>query len=108
MSDYRTTTPSNTTVSTRRESGSGALWFIVGGIVVALAVIGYFLTGGELGVTSSTTAPAGAPAGDVSISIEDNASPAPTVEAPPPEAAPAPVETAPADTALPETAPAGN
>ncbi len=103
MADTRTTTtPTYTTVSTEK-SGSGALWFIVGGVVVAIAVIAWLLAGGSVSTPSAS-----APAGDVSISVEDNSAPSTTnVEPAPVE--PAPAEPAPAPEAAPaEAAPSGN
>lgn len=126
MDDYRTTNPdpNRTTmqVTAAPERGSSALWLIVGGILVAVAVIAWLVMGRDSNVE---TAPA---SGGTDMTIEEGTSPAagsaPDAAAPDaavpgaaaPEAAP-PVEaapeaapeagTAPAEPA-PEEAPAGN
>ncbi|MGO4907771.1 hypothetical protein ACEN2J_05495 [Pseudorhodobacter sp. W20_MBD10_FR17] len=86
--------PDNTNRSTyvrETKTSSGAMAFIVGGLVVAVAVIGWFMFGNDVDVSTG--------AGD---STTTNVTIQPTAEAPAADApAPAPQETAPA-------APAGN
>ena len=81
------TTINRTTAPT---SGSGMLWFIVGGLVVAIVVVGYFVMGQGL-PSSGAAAPA---AGDVSVTIDSApAADAPAASDAAPEAAPvAPAE----------------
>lgn len=100
------------TVQASRSGGSSALWFIVGGVVVALGVVAYVMTGGPADR-------AAAPQDGATITIENGTAPAdpaitPAPMTPAPEAgapgtaappAPAP-EAAPAETAPAEPAPA--
>lgn len=72
---------------------NGALIFIVGGLVVAVGVVAYVLTGGSV-----PDAGAGSGSGDANITIENNA-PAPAAPAAPAPAEPAPAEPAPAEPA---------
>ncbi|MDP3265025.1 MAG: hypothetical protein U1E06_14765 [Tabrizicola sp.] len=97
MSDQRQSTPPQS-----GEKSNGAIIFIVGGLVVAVAVLGYVFTDG-FGGGSMPGATSDAPA----ISIENNAT-APAAAPAPAEPAPAPAETAPAAPApaAPEPAPA--
>ncbi len=72
-----------THVDTGRRGGSSAMAFIVGGLLVAVAVLA-FLFWDDLGFGTGT---ATAPAGNVDINVESNASgeataPAPEAEAP--------------------------
>lgn len=84
-------------VETPRERGApGALWFIVGGIVVALAVLFAVIYAGD--ADRSVPAESG-----TSITIES--APPAAAPAPEPEAAPAP-QVAPAPDAAPAPAPA--
>jgi type IV secretory pathway VirB10-like protein len=102
------------TVHTTRSGGSSALWFIVGGVVVALGIVAYVMSGGPADR-------AAVPQDGATITIENGTAPAdpaitpapmtpapeagaPETAAPPapaPEAAPgaAPAETAPAEPA---------
>ncbi len=73
----------------RESSGTGTLAFIIGGLVVAVGVIAWFLMGGDID-SSVTTVPADG--GDASVTIENTPAPAPAEESA------APAETAPADT----------
>ncbi|MGV8986251.1 MAG: hypothetical protein ACOH2H_08215 [Cypionkella sp.] len=73
-------------IETKTESaGTSTLAFIIGGLVVAVAVIAWFIYGGDI------TPKSGGDAGNTSISI-DNAAPAPAPAAPaePAPAAPKP------------------
>ena len=88
----KTPTATHTTINRAEppSSGSGSmLWFIVGGLVVAIVDVGYFLMG-DTPAADSAAAPAG---GDVSVNVDTA-----------PAADPAPAEAAPADPA-PEAAP---
>ena len=92
-----------TTIRETRETSSGGVAFIVGGLVVAVGLIAWFVWGDPAPVTGVTE-------GDsTSITIETPANepaataPSSTVPAPAPEAA-APVETAPAAPAAPAPA----
>lgn len=102
MDEIRTEkTPTGThTIINRTETnssgGNGTMWFLLGGIVVVVAIVGYLVMGNGGLPTSDASQPAG---GNVSINVETSgtpAEPAPT-EAAPAEAAPtpAPTETAP-------------
>ncbi|MGX0974786.1 hypothetical protein ACSSVY_000482 [Roseovarius sp. MBR-51] len=101
------TTHTTITRTTERSSASGAtLWFLLGGIVVVIAVIGFFVFGD--GVPSTQSA---APTdGDVSVTVETDNTPNPAPE--PADAEPtgsdpataAPADSAPAN-AEPEVAP---
>ncbi|MCA0940735.1 hypothetical protein CLG85_002520 [Yangia mangrovi] len=85
--DHTTTTTTTTT-----KSGAGAgMAFILGIVVVVLAVLAWAMFGGDDAATTT------APADDVNVTIEDGSAPAESA---------APVETAPAEQAAPvETAP---
>lgn len=106
MSDY-TNRPNNTDYTNRQtyvretEKSSGAsMAFIVGGLVVAVGVIAWALSGGDIDVTTTPT-----PAVENSttnVTIEPATPAIPTVDVTPAEPA-APVEPAPAT-----PAPAGN
>ena len=67
----------------RESSGTGTIAFIIGGLVVAVAIIAWFLAGGDMD-SSVTTVPA--EGGDAAVTIENTA----------PEGGAA-METAPAD-----------
>ncbi|MFN3661896.1 hypothetical protein [Yoonia sp.] len=85
----KTPTSTHTTINRTEAapSGSGSMiWFIVGGLLVAVIVVAYFVMGDGM-PTTNASAPTG---GDVSVNVET--APAPAAEATP-EAAPA--ETAP-------------
>lgn len=101
MNDFKAQKPPQSTHTTinRTEtpsSGSGAtLWFLLGGVVIAIAVIAYFVLGDGM-QTSTSPAPTG---GDVSINVDTApaADPAPTAAPTPAPATEAtPTETAPA------------
>lgn len=82
----KTPTSTNTTINRTESpsSGGGAmLWFLVGGLVVAVVVAGYFLMGNGM-PTATTSEPSG---GNVSVNVET--APAPEAEATP-EATPEP------------------
>jgi hypothetical protein len=92
-------TSTHTTINTTGSSRGSASMFILGGVVVAIIVIGYLLfSNGSFGQSAGAGAPAGG--GDVSISVEtgtgdSGATPAPAVDPEPaPETA---AEPAPAD-----------
>jgi len=95
----KTPTGTHTTINrteAKPSGGSGTMWFLMGGVVVVVAIIGYLVMGDGGLPTSDASQPAG---GNVSINVETNdapATPAPT-EAAPAEAVPAtvPTETAP-------------
>lgn len=94
----QTPTSTHTTINhtdAKPAGGNGVMWFMLGGIVIAVAVVAYFVLGNGVLTTSGSSAPAG---GNVSVNVESTATP-PAEEAPAPEAAPAepaPTETAPA------------
>lgn len=93
----RTPTGTHTTINqtTPRRSGSnGTMWFLMGGVVVLIAVVAYFVMGEGTLTSSSGSQPTG---GNVSINVDTNN---------PPASETAPAETAPAETAPAETAPA--
>lgn len=101
------TTHTTITHTPARSSGSGAtLWFLLGGIVVVIAVIVFFVFGDGVPSTQSSE-PTG---GDVSVTVETDNTPDSASE--PAEAEPtgsdpgtaAPADAAPAD-AEPEAAP---
>lgn len=70
--------------------GNGVMWFLLGGVVVVVAIIAYFLLGNDAMPELGSSEPTG---GKVSVNVESTGTPA--TEADPAEAAPA--ETAPAD-----------
>lgn len=81
----KTPTSTHTTINrtdTAPSGGNSMLWFIVGGLVVAALVVGYFIMG-DGAPSTETSAPAG---GDVSVNIES--APAPAEEAAPETTAP--------------------
>jgi len=99
-------TPANThtTIHKTEPARSGStVWFILGGVIVVLAFVIYFMFG-DGGPTSTPTASDG---GNVSVNVDTNdaapvesapapsADPAPTTETAPVPAPDAPVETAP-------------
>ncbi|MBQ2262797.1 MAG: hypothetical protein II336_15675 [Loktanella sp.] len=78
-------TSTHTTINHTEAKPTGAgsmIWFLVGGLVVAIVVVGYFVMGDGMPSSASPT-PAG---GDVSVNIET--SPTPAAEAPATETAP--------------------
>lgn len=85
----KTPTSTNTTINRVEDpsrGGASMLWFLVGGLVVAVAAVGYFVLGDGILKTNSS-APSG---GNVSVNVES--APAPAAEAtsePAPQAAPA-------------------
>lgn len=105
---HQTPTSTHTTINhsaPKPAAGNGVMWFMLGGIVIAVAVVAYFVMGNGVMTTSGSSAPAG---GNVSVNVETTAAPAPE-DAPATESAPAgtsPTETAPAEAAPAETAPA--
>ncbi|MBS8227882.1 hypothetical protein [Vannielia litorea] len=90
----------------RESSGTGTMAFIIGGLVVAVGVIAWFLMGGDIENGTATTVPADG--GDASVTIE-NTAPAPTDDGAAMETAPATdgdaaapaTDAAPADDAVP-------
>ena len=98
----KTPTGTHTTISksdTKPAGGNGVMWFLLGGIVVVLAIAGYFVMRDDGLMSSDAVEPAG---GNVSINVDTDDAPAASA---PTEAAPA--ETAPTEEAAPtETAPA--
>jgi hypothetical protein len=102
----RTPTETQTTIhrtTPQPSGGSGAIWFILGALVVGVVIIGYVMVGDGT-IPSEAAAPAG---GNTSISVETNDAPAPAADAPAADTqTEAPAETAPAQTAPTETAPA--
>lgn len=100
----RTPTETQTTIhrtTPQPSGGSGAIWFILGALVVGVVIIGYVMVGDGT-IPSDAAAPAG---GNTSISVETNDAPAPAAPAADTQTE-APAETAPAQTAPTETAPA--
>lgn len=90
MAEYRNDQTTEPASRPATASNNSMIYFILGGVVIALAVGWFVMTGGKMdGVATTPSAPT------PSISIENNAAPAP-------EAAPAPAEPTPA----PEAAPA--
>ena len=95
----RTPTGTHTTINrteTRPSGGSGLMWFLMGGIIVVVAIVGYIVLGDGDVITTGGTEPTG---GNVSINVESNDAPA--AESAPvsdtaPDAAPTDAETAPA------------
>lgn len=95
----RTPTGTHTTINkteTKSSGGNGTMWFLLGGIVVVLAVVGYLVMGDGFLTTSDAAKPAG---GNVSINVD-------TKDSETAPAAPAATETAPTETAPVEAAPA--
>ncbi|MDP4033169.1 MAG: hypothetical protein Q8P60_10025 [Pseudorhodobacter sp.] len=75
--------------TTKERSGSNAIHFILGGIVVAVAVLWYAFSGGNL---MSVVGDLRAPSGGSNVTIENYAAPAPAPSpAPAHETSPAPV-----------------
>ena len=81
--------------------GSGSMWFILGAIVVAVLIIGWFLYGGEPDVAdiddpdvNVTTEGTPAPAGDTNITVEPTTPPAGGTATTPEPATPPPAEPA--------------
>ncbi len=112
MDDYRDTTTGNRTATDSRtgmhggtapgeRTGSGGLWLIIGGVIVAVALIAFLV----LGTGTQPTAPV--PAGDPAVTTEEapaggtdlTTPPAATAPAEPSPAEPAPADPAPADAA---------
>lgn len=95
----RTPTSTHTTIDrtvAQPSGGNGMMWFLLGGVVVVVAIIAYFVLGnGDLPATSASQPTDG----NVSINVD-------TSDTPPADAAPA--EAAPADPAPEETAPAAD
>lgn len=92
----KTPTTSYTTVNRtepKQAEGSAMLWFLMGGVVVVLAIVAYFVLGDGT-MMSGTSKPTG---GNVSVNVESNGAPA-TEAAPATEPA-ATTEPAPADAA---------
>lgn len=108
------TSGTHTTVvrETERSGGTNTFALLLGGAVVAVGIVAYFVLGGQTGTTSAP-APAAATApvsGDTNVTIQSPAAPAPAAQAPAAEAPVAPADPAPAAPA-PEPAapaPAGN
>ncbi len=90
-----THTTVNRTVS-QPSGGNGTMWFLMGGVIVLVAIIAYFVMGDGTLPTTSASEPAG---GNVSINVDTNDAVAPPAET-------APAETAPAETAPVEAEPA--
>lgn len=92
----KTPTSTHTTINRTEKASSGGgatLWFLIGALVVAVVVVGYFVMGEGIPETTSS-APSG---GNVSVNVETT--PAPAAEATPeptPEAAPTEVTPEPA------------
>ncbi len=95
----RTQPTTHTTIkqTESRATGSGAtLWFLLGGVVVVLAIVAYVVLGDGT-MTSGSSEPTG---GNVSVDVETNeapaaeSEPAPATE-PTPSTEEAPVEAAP-------------
>ncbi|OZB19710.1 MAG: hypothetical protein B7X55_02705 [Rhodobacterales bacterium 34-62-10] len=98
----RTPTSTHTTINkteAKPSGGNSTMWFLMGGIVAVLAVVGYLVMGDGGLTASDATTPAG---GNLSINVDTQTAPAPTepaAPAPAPEPAPAPAAPAPAPTA---------
>ncbi len=94
----KTPTTTFTTISQtepKPADGNAMLWFLMGGVVVVLAVVAYLVLG-EGTMTSGSSKPTG---GNVSVNVETN-------EAPAVEAKPAPdTEAAPSTEEAPAAAP---
>jgi hypothetical protein len=93
----KTPTSTHTTINrtqTKPSGGGGVMWFLMGGIVVVVAIVGYLVIGADGFKTTSTSEPEG---GNVSINVDTNDAPAePAVEAAPTvDTTPAPTETTP-------------
>ncbi len=99
----KTPTTTHTTINrteTKPTGGGATLWFLLGGVVVVLAIVAYFVLG-DATMTSGSSEPTG---GNVSVNVETNEAPAAESE-PAPATEPAPsTEEAPAE-AAPEQAP---
>jgi hypothetical protein len=96
MDETRTEqTPTHTTIEHTHDrpsgSGSSAMWFLIGGVVVVVAIVAYLVMGDGGLISDSASQPTG---GNVSVNVESNDAPA--VSEP---AATAPAETAPAEAA---------
>lgn len=101
----RTPTSTTTTINkteAKPSGGNSTMWFLLGGIVAVLAVIGYLVMGDGALTTSDTAKPEG---GNLSINVDTQTAPAPTEPAPT-APAPAPAPTEPAPTAPAPAAPA--
>lgn len=92
----KTPTSTHTTINQTESPSSGGnsmLWFLVGGLIVAVVVAGYFVMGNGM-PTTSTSAPSG---GNVSVNVETAPMPVPEATSETaPEAAPTDVEPEPA------------
>ena len=73
--------------SPQPSGGNGTMWFLLGGVVVVVAIIAYFVLGNGTVSSVTTAEPAG---GNVSVNVDTSDAPAADV---------APAETAPAETA---------
>ncbi|MCX7645097.1 MAG: hypothetical protein N2Z62_07355 [Rhodobacteraceae bacterium] len=95
-------------MQTTRSGGSSALWFIVGGVVVALGIVAYVMSGGTADRAALPQEGATVTTGNGETPADPTAQPAPVTEAPaaPSAPEPAPEAAAPAETAPAETAPA--
>ncbi len=93
-------TPTNTYTTINRTEpkpaeGNSMLWFLMGGVVVVLAIVAYFVLGDGT-MTSGSSKPTG---GNVSVNVETNEAPAAEAKpAPATESAPS-TEVAPAEAA---------
>lgn len=88
----KTPTSTHTTINrteTQPSGGNGTMWFLMGGVVVVIAIIAYFVLGtGDL-PSGDAAAPAG---GNLSINVDTNEAPAAAPEAAAPAAPAAPAE----------------
>lgn len=94
----QTPTSTHTTIERTQDKSAGsgsAMWFLMGGIVVVVAIVAYLVMGDGGLTLDSASQPAG---GNVSVNVESNDAPAvsePTANAPA-EAAPTETDPAPA------------
>jgi hypothetical protein len=63
--DHTNNTYRETRIEERRSGGGAPMAFIVGGLVVAVAIIAWLFTGGDFGTATTTGG-----AGDVNVSVE--------------------------------------
>lgn len=85
----QTPTGTHTTINrttAQPSGGNGTIWFLMGGVVVVIAIIAYVVLGSDVLPTGDAAAPAG---GNVSVNVDTSDDVAPEAAAPTETPAPA-------------------